>query len=182
MRLNKIFLPMILACIVACPVLAQAKPTICAFDEETASEIKRTVTLTNMGIKISIPANYRAIAIADGSIEFVDNGTYQLFQCVAKNPGAGGRGYFGIKVYKSKINYLYSNVQDIVPGKPNFFIVWEKKQENDTTFHSLKLRIKTKKAILEVENVNDNGPITTEKEAQELRTGLIEIASIIDIL
>ncbi|MEH2298858.1 MAG: hypothetical protein V7K88_07345 [Nostoc sp.] len=131
---------------------------------------------------MSIPANYRSIALKDGSIEFVDNGTYQLFQCVAKNPGAGGRGYFGIKVYKSKIDYLYSNVQDMVPGRANFFIVWEKRQENNTTFHALKLRIKTKKGILEVEDINDNGPITTEQEANELRTGLIEIASIIDIL
>ena len=181
MRLIKFLLPVIMAGIVAYPVLVQAKQTICAFDEEAASEIKRTVTLTNMGIKISIPANYRAVARTGGSIEFVDNGTYQLFQCVAKNPGAGGRGYSGIEVYKSKTNYLYSNVQDTVPGKPNFFIVWEKTQLDNNTFHHLKLRIKTKKGILEVEQITDE-PITTEQEANELRSGLIEMASIIDIL
>lgn len=182
MRLIKLLLPVIMAGIVVSPVLVQAKQTICAFDEEAASEIKRTVALTNMGIKIEIPANYRAVARTGGSIEFVDNGTYQLFQCIAKNPGAGGRGYIGIKIYKSKTNYLYANVQDTVPGKPNFFIVWEKRQDNDTTFHDLKLRIKTRKGIIEVEQVNDNGPITTEQEANELRTGLIELASIIDTI
>ncbi|WP_298912488.1 hypothetical protein [uncultured Nostoc sp.] len=181
MRHIKLLLPVIVAGIVVSPVLVQAKQTICAFDEEAASEIKRTVTLTNMGIKISIPANYRAVARTGGSIEFVDNGTFQLFQCVAKNPGAGGRGYTGIKIYKSKTNYIYSNVQDMVPGRPNFFIVWEKRQLDNNTFHDLKLRIKTRKGILEVEQINED-PITTEQEAQELRTEIIQIASIIDIL
>lgn len=175
---------MILASTLLYPAVAQtSKPVSCNFDIEDPSKIKRVVALTSMGIKMEIPANYRALARTDGSIEFIDNGTYQLFQCVAKNPRAlgGGREYIGIKVYKSKANYLYANVQDTVPGKPNFFIVWEKRQDNDTTFHDLKLRIKTRKGILEVEQINE-GPITTEQEAQELRTELIEIASIINII
>lgn len=182
MRLIKLLLSVIMAGIVVSPVVAQAKQTICAFDEEAASEIKKTYSLTNMGIKISIPANYRAVARTGGSIEFVDNGTYKMFQCLLNNPGAGGRGYFGIKVYKSKIDYLYSNVQNIVPGRPNFFIVWEKTQDNGTTFHDLKLRIKTRNGILEVEQINGDEPITTEQEANELRTRLIEMASIIDTI
>ncbi|WP_138503262.1 hypothetical protein [Nostoc sp. PA-18-2419] len=183
MKLIKLLLPAIMASIIVCPAaVVQAKPVICSFDIEDPSEIKRTVALSKMGIKIEIPANYRAIAKADGSIDFTDNGTYQLFDCLSKNPGAlGGRGYPGITVYKSKNNYLYSNVQDMVTGMSNFFIVWEKKQVNNTTFHNLKLRIKTKKGIIEVEQI-DEEPIENEQQANELRTRLIQIASTIDIL
>ncbi|WP_414514422.1 hypothetical protein [Nostoc sp. PCC 9305] len=67
------------------------------------------------------------------------------------------------------------------PVSCNFDIEDPSKIKNDTTFHDLKLRIKTRKGILEVEQINE-GPITTEQEAQELRTELIEIASIIDII
>lgn len=155
---------------------------VCDTPEETASEIKKTVSLPNMGIRVEVPANYRAVGRKDDSTLFVDNGTYKYLQCVANNPGAGGRGIFGFMVERSKANYLYSNVQDEVPGKPNFFIVWEKQPLGEETSHLLSLRIKTQKGIIEVTEVDGNGPITTETEAIQQRNNLVELASIIEII
>ncbi|MBD2472647.1 hypothetical protein H6G90_34425 [Nostoc sp. FACHB-145] len=159
------------------PALAQRKePVDCNFNVEEASNINRTVRLDKFGITIDIPLNFRAMSRVDGSVEFLDNGTYQLFNCLAKNPGAAGaRGYAAIKVAKSKTNYLYSNVYEKVPGKDNMFIVWQKDRQEEVTFHSLSVRIKSSRGIVEIEIIEDS-PLENEEDAKEIFKSLLKIA------
>ncbi len=52
MRLIKLLLPVILVGIVVSPVLVQAKQTICAFDEEAASQSLQTTNFISPSNKI----------------------------------------------------------------------------------------------------------------------------------
>lgn len=57
-----------------------------------ASETTRRLTLTQFGIALEIPENFRAMLRSDGSVEVMDPGTYRLFRCQAMGgpppPGA----------------------------------------------------------------------------------------------
>ncbi|MEA5625295.1 hypothetical protein [Nostoc sp. UHCC 0251] len=170
--------------IVAYPIVAQAGEVNCTFPQEDPSNKKKIVTLNSMGIKISIPSNYRSMARGDGSIDLVDNGTFQMFDCLVNNPeGVGGRGYNSINIYKSKAKKLFSNSEsfEVVPNQPNMRVIWQQHGEEHDLSYSVKLRIKTKKGLIEVEQTLFEVLIGTDGVKNKIDE-MIEIASLIDIL
>ncbi|WP_375467904.1 hypothetical protein [uncultured Nostoc sp.] len=181
MRLNKLLLPVILVGSLVLPGIAQAKQVRCEYKEEEPSKINRVVPLMRMGIKITIPSNHRAIAKKDGSVELLDSGTYNLLNCLANNPGAKGDAldYYSLIISKSKTSLLNDGLYQSLEN--NKIISWIIKREGESIFHTVKLRIKSKKGLVEVEQTT-LGPITSEAEAKEEIKGLVEIAKHIEII
>lgn len=182
----KIILSGVLISLLVCfPALAKPKSSnlpYCDFAEEEPSSIERTVTLTEVGISIKIPVNTRVVKKTDGSIELMDNGTYQLFQCSSKpNSGVAGRGYLYTKIEKSKTDYLYSNVLKEVPGKEKMWIAAKTNylQDGSKDF-DIWLRIQTSKGIFDI-STEQYGPLQTQQEIKEKVKEMIAIALFITI-
>lgn len=126
-----------------------SNPNNCIRNPESPSKITRSIKLKNFDITLDIPANYRVIALTDGSIKIVDNGTYKFIVCSNKEPRNmlyAYEIYYYWLVKKSNETFLYSNVSDKVPGIDNVYIVWKKEPVDE-----IKLRIKTKKGLIEIE-------------------------------
>ena len=154
----------------------------CSRPPQEPSKFNRTVILDKFGISMTIPANYRAMARVNGTVEIVDGGTYEAFVCSARNPGATGSGYYGILVYKSEVSYLYENVWDKVPDRENMYIVWEKTDAGgESYFHSIKLRIKTKKGLVEIYGRSEHSIETDDEVRLELQD-IFAVAQSIEIL
>jgi hypothetical protein len=161
----------------------QAKFVDCSRPTQEASQFDRTIVLDKFGISMRIPANYRAISMANDTVEIVDGGTYEEFVCRGKNPGAGGEGYYGITVYKSKASYLYEGVWDKVPNKENMYIIWEKNStgEDGLYFNYLKLRIKTKNGLVEIYAGDEQTPVN-EDDVKAALEEILKIAEKTEIL
>jgi hypothetical protein len=166
------------------PSLTSANPVSCAFESEEASQLNKTLKLDKFGIAIDIPVNYRAIGRTNGSVQLVDNGTYQGIACFAKNPTAtGGSGYTSLLIYKSRETFLYSNVQNKVPNKENIFLVVKKNpldQSYQYYVYEVKLRMKTKKGFIELEYLSDE-PIE-DTSVENIKDILLKVAENIQIL
>jgi len=169
------------------PARAETQTNIvhCGVVVEQDSKLKKTIRLEKFGIAMQVPANYRAIAITDGSVTIVDNGTYKAINCHANHPNAVGSSYDYLSVYKSSENFLYANVYDKVPDKENIFIIW-KKTPIDNTYkyyrHEVKLRIKTNKGIVEIERIFGEPVEDGSINVEEVLKVLLEIGKNIQIL
>ncbi|MBD2415730.1 hypothetical protein FACHB389_25680 [Nostoc calcicola FACHB-389] len=161
----------------------QAKFVDCSKPTQKPSQFDRNIVLDKFGISMKIPANYRAISMADGTVDIVDGGTYEEFVCRAKNPGAGGEGYYSITVYESKASYLYEGVWDKVPKKENMYIIWEKKStgQDGLYFNYLNLRIKTKKGLVEIYAGDEQTPVH-EDDVKAALEEILKIAEKTEIL
>lgn len=155
----------------------------CGIEYQEPSKFNRIIILDKFGISMTIPANYRAMAKDNGTVEILDGGTYDAFVCHAQNPGAtGGSGYYSIEIYKSKASYLYENVWDKVPGKENMYIVWEKTYAGqELNYHYIKLRIKTKKGLVEIDAGSEHST-QTEDDVKAALQDILEIAQNTEIL
>ena len=126
----------------------------CGYGYEEDSKITRNILLKELGISLQFPANYRAMRLTDGSVKIVNNGIYKAIVCYQKKsgymlPDYGHYHYWLVK--KSNENFLYSNIYDKVPGIDNVYIVWNKKPVDNSLEHEIKLRIKTKTGLIEIE-------------------------------
>lgn len=140
----------------ATPIKSQVSDIVtCDMSREEPSKIRRQIQLDDFGISFNIPANYRAVAMTNGTVMIVDNGIYQDMKCFDENPNAAGQTSIEyLSVYKSSESFLYSNVYDKVPGKENVFIVWKKMPIDATSnTHEIKLRIKSKTGVIEIESI-----------------------------
>lgn len=166
MRLSNLLLLMILA--YPFPALAQSNLPYCNFAEEDPSSIQRTITLTEVGITLAVPANTRAIKTTNGAVELIDNGTFQLLQCINKpNRGVAGRGYSYTRIEKSKTDYLYSNVVRGVPGKERMWIAVKTEYlEDGSKSFDIWLRIQTPKGIFDI-STEQYGPLQTQEEIKD---------------
>lgn len=63
-----------------------------------ASEKTRELKLTQFGVTLMIPSNFRAILRNNGAVEIVNPGTYKVLTCVARGGQALGRGYASVIV------------------------------------------------------------------------------------
>ena len=59
-----------------------------------ASEASREIELSQFGVKVKIPENFRAMARNDGSVWILDPGTYNIISCFARGGRGPGRGLF----------------------------------------------------------------------------------------
>ncbi|WP_225880375.1 hypothetical protein [Anabaenopsis elenkinii] len=150
----------------------------CSRADQEPSKFHRTIILDKFGISMTIPANHRAMARDNGTVEILDGATYDRWVCLTQNPRADGAGgYYGITVYKSEASYLYQNVWDKVPGKENMYIVWEKTlADQGFGFHYIKLRIKTKKGLVEIYAGSEYTPQTND----DVKAALQDILAIAD--
>lgn len=161
--------------------------TECGSGSEDDSKLARTIVLQNFGISIQFPANYRAIALTDGSVKIIDNGIYKSIVCSNKIPGYivhnyGEYDFWLIK--KSHENFLYSNVYDKLTGTENVFIVVKKNpiDRNYTSFeYEIKLRVKTKTGFTEVEKIMYDLPVNDENFSERIKE-LIELGKSIKAL
>ncbi|MDB9374218.1 hypothetical protein [Nodularia sphaerocarpa] len=175
----------ILSFLICYPALSQSKSSdlpFCDFPEEEPSEINRTVTLTDVGIRITIPVNTRVVKKNDGSIELMDNGTYKLIQCMNKpNSGVAGRGYISAIIEKITPEYFYDYVIKEVPNKPQMYIASKTiLPEDGVKTFEFWLRIKTPKGVFDIKNNVPTYPtsqeeITADLEGIEIRASLIDI-------
>jgi hypothetical protein len=176
----------ILSFLICYPTLAQSRPgklPFCNFPEEEPSEIKRTVTLNEVGIRITIPVNTRVVKRNDGSIELMDNGTYKLIQCMNQpNSGVVARGHISTIIKKVTPEYFYDYVIKEVPNKPQIYIA-QRKVSLGGSMNAVEswLRIKTPKGVFDLK---DNVPTypTSEEEIKAELEGLEIFASLIDII
>lgn len=117
--------------IASSPALSETQPDSnnCSTNApELSSKVIRHIQLETFGLSLKFPANYRAIALTDGSVKIVDNGTYKAIVCSQKIPGYmiydyGQYHYWLVK--KSKENFVYSNVYDKIPSKKKYFYCLE---------------------------------------------------------
>lgn len=67
----------------------------CGADDysERASEILREVELSEFGIVVSIPENYRTMKLQDGSVKILHPSDFEMLTCLARG-GQGGHGYY----------------------------------------------------------------------------------------
>jgi hypothetical protein len=177
---------MLLSFLILYPVLSQSRPgklPFCDFSEEEPSEIKRTVTLTDVGIKITIPVNTRVVKKNDGSIELMDNGTYKLIQCMNKpNSGVAGRGHISTIIEKITPEYFYDYVIKEVPNKPQMYIASKTiLLEDGVKTFEFWLRIKTPQGVFDLKDNVPTYPTSQEEIKVELE-GLEIFASLIDII
>ena len=68
---------------------------ICETDDnfEEAAQTSRTLELSQFGISVDIPSNYRAMARQNGTVEILHPDDYKIFQCLV-NGGSAGSGYY----------------------------------------------------------------------------------------
>jgi len=60
---------------------------------EPASTTTRTIELSDLGIRVQIPENYRSMSMEDGSVRIVHPDDFAWLECVARG-GFGGGGYY----------------------------------------------------------------------------------------
>lgn len=78
------------------PTLTQAQTErICETDGdyEPASSTTRSLELRNIGIRVAIPENYRAMLQQDGSVAILHPDDFTWIQCLVQG-GRGGHGYY----------------------------------------------------------------------------------------
>ena len=66
---------------------------------EPASTTTRTIELPDLGIRVQIPENYRAMRMEDGSVRIVHPDDFRWLECVARG-GVGGGGYYFENIYR----------------------------------------------------------------------------------
>ncbi|HLP87679.1 MAG TPA: hypothetical protein VK184_03600 [Nostocaceae cyanobacterium] len=156
----------------------KAEQVICPRNTEQDSKIKKNAVLDKFGISIEIPINHRLMARTDGSIEILDNGTYEWLACLMKNPNACcGAGFGGISITTFSGNFFYSNVYMQVPNRENAFIIWKKEDEDINT---VKLRFKTSKGATDVEYSGDYS--IEDYNVKSYIESLIELSANIQVL
>jgi len=83
MKIQSLLLSSLLLLGVAPIPPASTQQEICRDEFEIEpSDNLRTLELPQFGIDIDIPANYRAIALNDGSVRIYDPGTYEIIACL----------------------------------------------------------------------------------------------------
>lgn len=182
MRLSNLLLPVILACTLASPALAKPNLPYCDFAEEEPSSIERVVGLSEVGITIKIPVNMRLVKKNDGNIELMDNGTYNLIQCMSRpNSGVAGRGAMTTNIKRVNPEYFYDYIVKEVPSKEGMYIA-AKKSFNSSQGYSFELwlRIKTPKGVFDISNTVYGG-LTTKEEIEEEVNDLVMTAQSITI-
>lgn len=66
-------------------------------DYEPAAETRREVTLPDLGVVVSIPANYRAMKLQSGAVEILHPDDFEWIQCLVRG-GRGAHGYYSEKI------------------------------------------------------------------------------------
>ncbi|WP_190708262.1 MULTISPECIES: hypothetical protein [unclassified Nostoc] len=189
-NINKLIINSVIATsiFISLPVNAEVpNMTDCGTGGEDDSKLVRTISLQNFGISIQFPANYRAIALTDGSVKIIDNGIYKSIVCSNTIPGYivhnyGEYDFWLIRKYSDE--FLYSNVYDKVAGVENVFVVMKKNpiDSNYTSFeYELKLRIKTKTGFTEVEKIMYDLPVNDENFSERIKE-LIDLGKSIKAL
>lgn len=181
MRFSKLLLPILLAYTVTYPVVAQTKPIVCPFQKGDISKITKVISIKNMGITITVPSNFRAVALNNGSVTIVDAATYKLLNCLANNPGAvagGGSEYLSLVISKSKmidVNVDKGNYRNLEDNK---ILSWTRIESN---YYNIKLLVLTNQGLIEVESPTE-GPVSSDSEIKEQVDSLITIANSINII
>lgn len=189
-NINKLIINLVIVAsiFISLPVNAEvSNVTDCGTGREDDSKLVRTISLQNFGISIQFPANYRAIALTDGSVKIIDNGIYKSIVCSNTIPGYivhnyGEYDFWLIRKYSDE--FLYSNVYDKVAGVENVFVVMKKNpiDSNYTSFeYELKLRIKTKTGFTEVEKIMYDLPVNDENFSERIKE-LIDLGKSIKAL
>ena len=60
---------------------------------ERASETRRTVELSNLGVAVAIPENYRTMQLQSGAVRILHPSDFDMLQCLARG-GQGGHGMY----------------------------------------------------------------------------------------
>lgn len=60
---------------------------------EQASETRRTVELSNLGVAVAIPENYRIMQLQSGAVQILHPSDFDMLQCLARG-GRGGHGMY----------------------------------------------------------------------------------------
>jgi len=111
-------------------VLAQSENPCQNTDTVLPADEMRQLRLDDFGVSIMIPENYRAILRNDGSVEVVDQGTYNLIRCEAIGGDPLGRGYSSLMIRSVSAptdesleaivrEDVYSEVPESVPARSN---------------------------------------------------------------
>ena len=64
-------------------------------DYEPPADTMRTIELPDLGVSVSIPANYRAMKLQDGSVQILHPKDFEWIECgVGGGVSSGGSGYY----------------------------------------------------------------------------------------
>jgi hypothetical protein len=74
------------------PVYRNPCDLVSPYSSEPTASTLRTVKLSDFGISIDIPSNYRAIKTQDGGVRIVRPAYFRFLQCIAKHGIRGVRG------------------------------------------------------------------------------------------
>ncbi|NER79111.1 MAG: hypothetical protein F6K42_05930 [Leptolyngbya sp. SIO1D8] len=87
---------LLLGAIAPPPLLAQSQQ-VCdrSGRYEPPAEVLRTIELPEFGVSVSIPANYRAMKLQDGSVQILHPKDFEWIECgVRGGISSGGSGYY----------------------------------------------------------------------------------------
>jgi hypothetical protein len=64
---------------------------------ERASETRRTVELSGLGVTVAIPENYRTMEMQSGAVRILHPADFEMLQCTARG-GRGGHGFYSATI------------------------------------------------------------------------------------
>lgn len=98
--MQKTFILFVIAIFGIQPTLAQWEncPEEAQYEGVRASSSYRTVELSEYGLEVDIPSNYRTLKFQNGATGIVHPQDYALLQCIAQGRGYG-RGFYSEQIF-----------------------------------------------------------------------------------
>ena len=117
---------LLLDAIVPTPLQAQSQP-VCdrSSDYEPPVDTVRTVELPNLGVSVSIPANYRAMQLQDGSVQILHPTDFEWIRCTAGGGASRGSGYYfdGLQKVQPELDITLEDQAIQMMGSRNYEIM-----------------------------------------------------------